>query len=598
MITLLKNLEIFFHTKKRLAISLLQSQATFFLSSVFELSGILLLGPLIFIASSGELSLENNTISFIYSFLDFSSFNTFFLFFFLLTISLIIIGALSSIFSVTLVSKISTKSGVTLGDKLLEHYLSQKWAYLNNISSSKVINEIYQESARVTENIFVPMMMISKSIILCIFILLGLLYVDVLLTLLFFIFLSTVYIALYILFRARLYKNSSILTKAHEQRLNLLDNIFDIMKQIKIWGNASYFQENFHNASLKWGESYRKNLNIALLPRYFVEACILIASAIVIYYSALPGVELIDSVAKISIFLFSAFKLLPAIQSLYYSSSQIRGNLYALESIISTLSDQSATLQAERNGSTKVNDLPKLENIALQNINFTYPENKSPTLHNINAQFSKNNIYGLTGPSGSGKSTFCDILMGLLPYKDGEITINGSTISIYENRNWFKMVSYSPPDAKLIDDTTMNNIYYNASSNNVNNLEFLDSIINLDFLNLHDLDTKMNVNSFSAGQVQRIDLARTFARKSPQIIILDEPTASLDSINTKNFISELHNLKQDKIIILITHELDLLKMVDGILVFNNGYLESYPDFITAKKSSDTLNQLLNSEINN
>ena len=64
MITLLKNLEIFFHTKKRLAISLLQSQATFFLSSAFELSGILLLGPLIFIASSLVTSLYYTVFTF------------------------------------------------------------------------------------------------------------------------------------------------------------------------------------------------------------------------------------------------------------------------------------------------------------------------------------------------------------------------------------------------------------------------------------------------------------------------------------------------------------------------------------------------------
>lgn len=590
MITLIRNLGIFFHSRNELFRTIFLSQSVFLISSGFELMGILLLGPLIFLATSGEEAMTNENIMWAYNLFNFNAFESFFLFFFILTISLILVGVFSSIFSVTLVSKISTGSGVTLGSRLLSHYISLSWSDIKSTSNTKIINEIYQESSRVTENIFVPFMMISKSSILCFFILIGLLYIDPYLTVLFFIFLSSVYFLMYFLFRAGLYKNSAFLTYAHEQRLLSLSNIFEMFKQIKIWGNAEYFQDHFNQASLTWGRAYRKNLNVALLPRYFVEASILLAAAIAIYLSAQPGLQFADSLAKTSIFLFSAFKLLPAIQSLYYSSSQIRGNIYALENILSTMRKYNHFELKHKNADRNKKDITEINNILFQNIYFTYPNSDKTLLQNINATFTKDKIYGLTGPSGAGKSTFCDILMGLLHQDEGSILVNGDEAIIYENKLWFKNISYSPPNPIVINDSIQNNIFY--KSDDVHDINFLNSLANLDFLDLEKTEINIDSNSLSAGQIQRIDLARVFARMIPSIIILDEPTASLDALNTKNFISNLQELKQNKIIILVTHELDLLEMVDSVMIIDDGNLEEYPDIFNAMESSKTFKDLL------
>ena len=590
MITLIRNLGIFFHSRNELFRTIFLSQSVFLISSGFELMGILLLGPLIFLATSGEEAMTNENIIWVYNLFNFNAFESLFLFFFILTISLILVGVFSSIFSVTLVSKISTGSGVTLGSRLLSHYISLNWSDIKSTSNTKIINEIYQESSRVTENIFVPFMMISKSSILCFFILLGLLYIDPYLTVLFFIFLSSVYFLMYFLFRAGLYKNSAFLTYAHEQRLLSLSNIFEMFKQIKIWGNAEYFQDHFNQASLTWGRAYRKNLNVALLPRYFVEASILLAAATAIYFSAQPGFQFADSLAKTSIFLFSAFKLLPAIQSLYYSSSQIRGNIYALENILSTMSKDNHFELKHKNADGNKKDITEIKNISFQNIYFTYPNSDKTSLQNINASFTKDKIYGLTGPSGAGKSTFCDILMGLLHQDEGSILVNGDEVLIYENKLWFKNISYSPPNPIVINDSIQNNIFY--KSDDVHDINFLNSLVNLNFLDLEKTEINIDSSSLSAGQIQRIDLARVFARIIPSIIILDEPTASLDALNTKNFISNLQELKQNKIIILVTHELDLLEMVDSVLIIDDGNLEEYSDISNAIESSKTFKDLL------
>ena len=68
-----------------------------------------------------------------------------------------------------------------------------------------------------------------------------------------------------------------------------LHHVFDLIKQIKIWRNENYFRDGFHQASTVWGDAYRQNLNLALFPRYIVEAFILLSASIIIFVSFSSG---------------------------------------------------------------------------------------------------------------------------------------------------------------------------------------------------------------------------------------------------------------------------------------------------------------------
>jgi len=591
MVLLLKNLDIFFNSKSELNLTLIKSQIVFFISSIFELTGILMLGPLIFLATSGSSSLENEQINFLYNFFSFKSFDTFFISFFFSTFILIFLGALSAIFSVILLSRISTDCGVTLGNKLLNHYIYQRWSYLMSTSSNKMINEIYQESSRVTQNIFVPMMMLNKNLMLSFFIICGLLYVDVVLTSAFFLVLSLIYIFIYISFRSRLYRNSELLTEAHENRLSFLNDVFELIKQIKVWGNESYFIKGFGKASAIWGNSYKHNLNVALLPRYFVESFILLGITALIFYSAISGTNFSESFPKLSVFLFSAFKLLPALQGIYYSSSQIRGNIYSLENIIKNLRLNPPPVLSDNNISKST-----LQKIEFKNVSFKYPKADNFAIKDVSLSFERNKIIGITGKSGSGKSTFCDVLMGLLNHNNGSIEVNGIEAEIYENSTWLEKISYAPPQVRLIADSIENNIFF--ASNNSHSINFIKKIVNLDFLTSNqDFKNLPTSNNLSAGQIQRVGLARAMARITPELIILDEPTSALDNSNKAHFLKNLQTIKEKKIIILITHEIDILEELDQILIFKDGVIESFDSFSEAYKESGELNLLIDPQNN-
>ncbi len=586
MINYLKNLDIFFESALDKKKQISKTQFVFFVSSIFELGGVFLLGPLIFIATSGEDSLSNGYVNLAYSYFGLNSFENFFLLVVIFTGFIIFLGGFISSYSVILLSRMATHSGVILGNKLFRHYIFQQWPFFLETPKNKMINEIYQETSRVTQNFLVPLLMINKSIITTLFIIIGLVFVDIAMTAFFFLFLSLIYLLMYLFFRQRLYRNSELLTEAHEERLDYLNDVFISMKQIKIWGNEKFFLSGFNEASNKWGNIYRQNLNIALLPRYLVETCILIGAVLIVFLSFTSGVNVSEAIPKLSIFLFSAFKLLPALQALYYSSSQIRGNIYSLENILNILNAR--TIENKPIISSKEN-LNIINSIEFKNISFSYKNSEIPAISDISLELKKGSIVGITGHSGAGKSTFLDILMGLQEQSFGEILINNNQTHIYHNDYWFSKISYAPPSVSLFKGDLEQNISFNARNSSIDEAF---KVVNLDFLNSEDdLKKFFSQDDFSEGQLQRIGLARAIAKLNSQIIVLDEPTSALDNINKKLLIKKLKQYKENRLVILATHDLELLKHVDKIVIFSEGKIEEFMDFDSAISQSEEFARL-------
>ena len=219
-----------------------------------------------------------------------------------------------------------------------------------------------------------------------------------------------------------------------------------------------------------------------------------------------------------------------------------------------------------------------ISKIELKNLSFGYDthDKKKIVLENINFKIKKGEVTGLIGLSGSGKSTIANILSGLIDDYKGEILINEKL----SNKNELKhKVGYVPQITNLIDDTILNNICFGINPNEINK-EKLKSII--EKINLEPLINSLSKGldtfigeqglTLSGGQRQRIALARTLYLE-PEIIIFDESTSSLDSKSEKEFIENIINLKNEKIILFISHDQNLEKYFNTIYKINNKKLE-------------------------
>ncbi len=215
--------------------------------------------------------------------------------------------------------------------------------------------------------------------------------------------------------------------------------------------------------------------------------------------------------------------------------------------------------------------------VHFQKINFSYPGNDI-LLKNITVTFKKNEIVFITGENGTGKSTLCNILEKFYTPSNGEIIINHminlKNISFSE---WRKHIGFMEQTPWIINGTIMDNIILgdeNISPNYI--LEKCEQWgINSFFNNLpqkYSTEIEDNGNNLSLGQKQIIAFIRVLIRNY-EIIILDEPLASLDKQNSIFIMNLLTKIKEGRIIIIISHNIEQYKnLADKIYAINKGSL--------------------------
>jgi ABC-type bacteriocin/lantibiotic exporter with double-glycine peptidase domain len=581
-------LEIFFVDKK-LRLSILGLQLLFLFSSLFEILGISSIGPLFYVLNSGEDSLNNNYLMLIYNFFDPSSFKIFAIYLSLSAISAVLLGGFFSIMSFVFITRVATYGGVYLGNKLFKFYLKKDWLFFLSTKKSKVINEIYQETSRVTENILVQCLIINKASYLAFFILLLLFFIDWKLTLSFFFFLAGAYALIYFYLRGSLNKNSKELTNAHEGRFKFLDETFSSMKEIHIWNNSYVFLRGFNQASVKWSKALRKNMNSANLPRFFVETFVLLSICIFSLLTYLNnGTDISILLSKYSVFIFSALKLLPALQQIFNGSATIAGNKYSLINLSEILNSKDSLSSIDQ----ELKEEPKT--LEIKNICFEYSA-ESFSIKDVSFNATQGNIIGITGFSGGGKSTLLDILMGLLRPTSGEILINNKSFEIYENLAWFRKISYLPQKISILNEDIISNIkFLDESDIDLEKLKKIQVQSNiLEFFNSEESQSPSEslTKNLSGGQLQRLGIARTLY-KDTKILFFDEPTSALDNLNKQHFISEMVKYKEEKIIFIVTHDMEILKQSDQVLVIDNGSLEFLGSYNEAINDSKVLQKLV------
>ena len=205
--------------------------------------------------------------------------------------------------------------------------------------------------------------------------------------------------------------------------------------------------------------------------------------------------------------------------------------------------------------------------IEINNVSFSY-DKESQLLNNLNFKINSGDLIGVYGKSGRGKSTLIDIITGLIKPQSGEILCD--KVSIYNNiKSWQSIIGYVPQSVYLLDDTILKNIVFEPNQLNSDKLNIV-----LDQSGLKDwveslpngLSTVVGDEGakVSGGQKQRIGIASSLYKDS-KILILDEPTSSLDIDTENSIINNIVQLKGEKTIILISHKMSIIERCDKII---------------------------------
>ena len=211
--------------------------------------------------------------------------------------------------------------------------------------------------------------------------------------------------------------------------------------------------------------------------------------------------------------------------------------------------------------------------IELKDVNFKYDE--SLVLKNLNTHFNEHKIIGIQGPSGSGKSTILKLLMRVYEVDSGEVLIHNTNINEIDSKALRTSQALMSQNTDLFEMSIYDNIRLGAWNKPDKVIDAAKKAGIHDFiLSLKDgYDTKLAEfgSSLSSGERQRIALARLFMGDT-SLLIFDEPTSNLDSLNEAIILKNLQKHKEDKTIILTSHRLSTMNIVDERYEFIDGVL--------------------------
>ena len=238
-------------------------------------------------------------------------------------------------------------------------------------------------------------------------------------------------------------------------------------------------------------------------------------------------------------------------------------------------------------------------NIHAENISFTYPQADIASLQPMTLKIEQGERIAIVGHNGSGKTTLAKLLLGLYQPSQGSIQFDGLNSKQIHPSDLRKNIGYLPQDIVLFHGTIRDNILFGTRQ--VTEYQLiravqLSGVSVFTDQNSQGLDQQVGEsgNALSRGQRQSIVLARAILN-SPQILLLDEPTASLDSRAEKQFIKSINATAKDRTMLIITHKMDLLKLVDRILVLDKGKLiiDGPKEQVLAQLKGTPLNQETN-----
>jgi ATP-binding cassette subfamily C protein len=339
------------------------------------------------------------------------------------------------------------------------------------------------------------------------------------------------------------------------------------------------------------------------MPRYIVEAALLVGVAAFILVQALTG-DIVSSAATVGVFLSGGFRLTAAMLPLQSALLNIKGSLPAAATAHDILSEPLA--QSEQPSSTErvtSSPLSKADSspvgVDFRDVSFDYSGSSESAIRQVSFTISAGEQVAFIGPSGAGKSTIADLMCGVLSASSGSIQLQAEGDNSEEELS--VCVSYVPQKPGLVSGSVAQNVDLGSTLNEIDDDQVWSA---LESANLREVvsvlpngihtDLGKYQDGLSGGQIQRLGLARALYSK-PGLLVMDEATSALDAESEAEIAKALDQMRGKVTVVLIAHRLNTVQHADRVFLLEAGKLTdngTFQELIKRNPSIDRLVQLM------
>jgi ABC-type multidrug transport system fused ATPase/permease subunit len=483
----------------------------------------------------------------------------------------------------------------SISKKLLELYLGQPYTWFLNRNSADLGKQILSEvNTVVNTTILSTANLIAQSAV-ALALLILLILTDTVLAICIGLVLIISYLIVYYLIKSILSKIGVDRIKSKEVRYLTISEAFGAFKQIKLGSLEKIYINRFQKPAKIYANTQSLALALAHIPRFFIEAIAFGGMITLVLFMIYNGKEFANIIPIIGLYAFAGYRLIPALQNVYFSLAQIRFSKPALDTL-----HQDLTILNFKNSNFIGRSFVCSKSIKLENVSYNYPDSKYSAIKNVTLSIPAFSKVGFVGPTGSGKTTIIDIILGLLEPDNGSLKIDEETIDSQNKTIWQKNIGYVPQEIFLSDSSIEENIAFGIDLKDIKQklVEEAAKIANLHNFILNQLPQgyKTVIGEkgirLSGGQRQRIGIARALYN-NPNILVLDEATSALDNLTEEAVMEAMNNLKNKVTIILIAHRFSTIKNCDNIFLLNNGSLVDQGNYIDLLSRNKNFNKMTN-----
>ena len=549
-----------------------------------DMLGVASIMPFVAVISNPDIIYTNELLQFLYHHAQKHGVQTEKSFIFLLGLLVVVALVLSLTFKAATVyaqTRFSLMREYTIGMRLLDSYLHRPYDWFLERNSADLSKNVLAEVNIVIAEVLIPLMNITAQSLVSVALIMLLLYVDPILALSMALILVGAYSTVYILTKNYLNRIGHDRTEANKDRYIAVSEAFGAVKEIKLKGIEKVYLNRFSEPANRYAQNLSAANLIGQLPRFALELITFGGLLVIILYLMDKSNSFSEVLPIISVFALAGYRLMPSMQGVYRSATQLKFAGSALDNVIKDLKSEhkSGSIYSYSQQKPELCEFTPQHIISLVNFTFSYPGKDTPILENLNLEIDVGAKIGFVGPTGGGKTTIVDSILGLLRPNEGCLMCDGVEINDGNKNAWQNIIGYVQQSIYIADDTLAANIAFGTQLEKIDMErvrwateaaclhEFVERELNAGYF------TKLGERGvrLSGGQRQRIGIARALYQM-PRILVLDEATSALDNVTENAILESIQGLNPDITILMIAHRLSTVTECDKIFYVENGMI--------------------------